>query len=92
MHAPERQGKEEGSMQDSTTVERDYPADVDLLRSENPHLAEELAGVRSLESVLGWMKRRGLELGSVEIIAQDEFSLDFVVPLPEGPYLLFGIT
>jgi hypothetical protein len=63
------------------------------LADEHPGLAAELAGARSLASVLPWMKGRGLELGSVEIINQDEFSLDFVIPLPsDGRYLVFGIT
>jgi hypothetical protein len=63
------------------------------LADEHPGLATELAGVRGLASVLSWMKRRGLALECVDIINQDEFSLDFVIPLePEGRCLVFGIT
>jgi hypothetical protein len=70
----------------------EYQEDVRGLAERHPGLVEELAGVHGLESVLAWMNRRGLALGRVEIITQDEFSLDFVIPLPEGPHLVFGIT
>ena len=39
-----------------------------------------------------WMRGRGLPLGDVDIIQQDEFSLDFLVPLPEAGWLALGIT
>jgi hypothetical protein len=48
--------------------------------------------MRGLGGVLGWMKRRGIPLGAVDIINQDEFSLDFVIPLGDGRHLVFGIT
>jgi hypothetical protein len=71
----------------------EYGDYFEALADEHPALAAELAGVRSLAGVLPWMKRRGLELGAVDIINQDEFSLDFVIPLqPDGRYLVFGIT
>ena len=63
------------------------------LSGEDPALAEDLRPVRSLESVLGWMARRGLALGSADIIAQDEYSLDFVLPFDgDERHLVFGIT
>jgi hypothetical protein len=41
---------------------------------------------------MAWMKGRGLALGDVEILNQDEFELDFVIPLGDGRHLVFGIT
>ena len=71
----------------------EYPDEFRALAEEHPGLAAELADVRGLGGVMAWMKRRGLALGDVEIIQQDEFSLDFVVPLePGGRHLVFGIT
>jgi hypothetical protein len=62
-------------------------------RTEAPDLAKELESVRGMEGVMAWMKRRGLPLGDVDIITQDEFSLDFVIPLtPDERHLVFGIT
>lgn len=63
-----------------------------VLQTQEPALAEELTSVRTLEHVLLWMHRRGLALESVEIIQQDEYALDFILPLEDGRYLVWGIT
>ena len=71
----------------------DYPELIQKLATDHPGLAAELSAFRSLESVMGWMKRRDLALADVDIIQQDEFSLDFVIPLrAEKRYLVFGIS
>ena len=62
------------------------------LKTEHPDLAADLAESRGLGSVLGWLKRRGIALADVEIINQDEYDLDFVIPLDSGEHLVFGIT
>ncbi len=54
-----------------------------------PNLRDELRG---LGGVMAWMTRRGVALSTAEIVQQDEFSLDFVVPLPDGAHVVFGIT
>jgi hypothetical protein len=42
---------------------------------------------------MAWMKRRDLALADVDIVQQDEFSLDFIIPLRnESRFLVFGIT
>lgn len=71
---------------------QEYLASLERLRETDPELADDLNGIVTLEHVLGWMKRHDLALSSVEIIAQDEYSLDFVLPLPEGRFLVWGIT
>jgi hypothetical protein len=71
----------------------DYRDYVTALEPEYPELAEELARFNTLESVLHWMQVRGFPLATIEIVFQDEFSHDFLLPLePEGRYLVFGIT
>jgi hypothetical protein len=62
------------------------------LAERHPGLAAELAGSRGLGGVMGWMKQRGIALADVEIINQDEYDLDFVIPLGSGEHLVFGIT
>jgi hypothetical protein len=47
---------------------------------------------KGLAGVMAWMSANGLALGDVEIVQQDEFTLDFVVPLPDGRAAVFGIT
>jgi hypothetical protein len=70
----------------------DYAASFGSFAMEHPALAAELAGVCGLGGVMEWMKHCGLPLGAVDIIHQDEYSLDFVIPLDDGRHLVFGIT
>jgi hypothetical protein len=71
----------------------EYLDHVEALREEWPDLAAEITGFRTLESVMAWMARRDIPLGSVEIVFQDEYSHDFLVPLgAAGRHLAFGIT
>jgi hypothetical protein len=71
----------------------EYPDYVEALRATRPDLAAELVPFRGLGKVMDWMKRHGIALGAVEIIHQDEYSLDFVVPFgPDATHLVFGIT
>jgi hypothetical protein len=71
----------------------EYADYVAALRANDPQLADEIEGFRTLESVLRWMDRREIPLGAIDIVFQDEFSHDFVIPLRDGGrYLAFGIT
>ena len=70
----------------------DYIADVERLTLVRPDLAAGLRELRGPGGVMEWMRGRGLNLGDVEIVQQDEFSLDFLVPLPGAGCLAFGIT
>jgi hypothetical protein len=71
----------------------EYSESVFAVRSEHPALADEIVGFGTLESVLRWMERRGIGLDKIEIIFQDEFSHDFLIPHDtEGRWLAFGIT
>jgi hypothetical protein len=71
----------------------EYAASLKTLKMGHPALAEEVAPFNTLENVLAWMSQRGLPLGSLEIVAQDEFSHDVLIPLePKGPWLVFGST
>ena len=51
-----------------------------------------LSELRGLGGVMAWMTGHGLSLASAEIVQQDEFALDFVVPLDDGRAVVFGIT
>ena len=57
-----------------------------------PDLRDELRDLRGLGSVMAWMTRRGVPLAAAGIVQQDEFCLDFVVPLRDGRRVVFGIT
>ena len=51
-----------------------------------------LSELRGLGGVMAWMTGHGLSLSSAKIVQQDEFALDFVVPLVDGRAVVFGIT
>ena len=71
----------------------EYSESVAALRAEHPALADEIAGFGTLESVLRWMDRRRIPLDKIDIVFQDEYSHDFLIPVDgEGRYLAFGIT
>ncbi len=59
----------------------------------NADLIAEVQELQGLGGVMAWMARRGLPLARAEIVQQDEFTLDFVLPLdPEPRTLVFAIT
>jgi hypothetical protein len=71
----------------------EYVDYIRALRSTHAQLADELSAFRGLGSVLAWLKRRGIPLAKVEIVQQDECSLDFILPLDSSAaHLVFGIT
>jgi hypothetical protein len=71
----------------------EYADHVDRLADHAPDLAAQVGDLRGLGGVMAWMTSRGLALSDVEIIQQDEFSMDFVLPLArEKRWLVFGVT
>jgi hypothetical protein len=69
------------------------PITPDRLTGPSAGLAREWFGLRTLEQVLDWLKQRGLPLGSLEMVTQDEYSHDLLVPLPAGGgWLGFALT
>ena len=71
----------------------EYHRDVAELARHDPELAEQVRGFNTLENVLKWMPQRGLPLSSLDVIPQDEFSLELLLPLgADGRHLVFGIT
>jgi hypothetical protein len=71
----------------------EYPDYVRILGSSCPELAAELAPFHGLGNVLEWMKRLGLSLDAIELVTQDEFSHDVLIPWgPSGQVVAFGVT
>lgn len=64
---------------------------ADLEPSERDDLAASVAGLTSLERVLHWARALTPPSGVEEIITQDEFTHDVVVPVA-GRYLVFDTT
>ncbi len=71
----------------------DYSDHLDRLRAMHPTLAAELAPIHTLERLLPWLRQRGQELAALDLIPQDEYCYDMLVPLgPSGEWLTFGMT
>jgi hypothetical protein len=68
-----------------------YVQDVADERTSRPELTDRIAGFRTLEHVLDWLKAEGRPLSSLDMVTQDEYSHDLLVPV--GPdWLAFGMT
>jgi len=71
----------------------EFPDHVAVLREQRPDLAAELAPLRTLEHVLGWLGQRGLSLAKLDLVTQDEYCHDLLVPLGDDETVLsFGMT
>lgn len=70
----------------------EYSEQLATLRNHHPDLAAGLGAADSLESVLAWLERQHLPAGSVDLVAQDEFSYDFLIRLAEKRWLVFGVN
>ena len=61
--------------------------------ADHPELFADLGAVAGLGGVMAWMTRHGIPLSRAEIVQQDEFTLDFVLPLEhDARTVVFGIT
>lgn len=71
----------------------EYQDYVNRLEAHSPDLAREVASFHTLENVLEWMKRRGISLATIDVVNQDEYRHDVIIPLNEaGRHLVFGCT
>jgi hypothetical protein len=71
----------------------DYLESVERLRETHPELADELAPYRTLERLFPWLQGRGQDLAALDLVTQDEYCHDLLVPLGSSDeWLAFGMT
>lgn len=70
----------------------EYPEQLALLASADPALGEQVSGLRNLESILKWAPDAGVPLAGIDLVQQDEYSYDLLLPLPDARWLVFGVT
>jgi hypothetical protein len=68
-----------------------YAQDITEVRTSRPDLADRIAGFRTLEHVLDCLKADGHPLGTLDMVTQDEYCHDLLVPV-EPDWLVFGMT
>ena len=70
-----------------------YLNDIDAVAKHDGGLADEIRSFTSIQDVLEWMRRRSLPLVMLDMVTQDEFCHDAIVPLRDGGrHVSFGMT
>jgi hypothetical protein len=70
----------------------EYPEQLALLTSSDPALGEQISRLRNLEWILKWAPEAGIPLTGIDLVQQDEYSYDLLLPLPDARWLVFGVT
>lgn len=70
----------------------DYEQSLTQLREVDRELADELAEFGSLEKLLGWFRTKDLPLREIDLVAQDEYCHDLIIPFTDGRWLSFAMT
>jgi len=68
-----------------------YAEDIVVLRQTHAALAQSIGRFVTLEHILDWMKRDGHAFGSLDMVTQDEFCHDLLLPIGTD-WLVFGMT
>jgi hypothetical protein len=63
-----------------------------LTPEEAGSLRTALSGQRGLDDVFAWGRQQSPPVHPADVIKQDEFTHDVLVPLPSGRWLVYGTT
>ncbi len=63
-----------------------------LTADELDGLVRELALQEGLDDVFAWGRRQSPPVQPADVIKQDEFTQDVLVPLPSGRWVVYGAT
>lgn len=69
-----------------------YPEQLADLSAADPALGEQVARLRNLEAILKWAPAVGIPLAGIDLVQQDEYCYDLLVPLADAHWLVFGVT
>lgn len=69
-----------------------YREQLDALTSIEPALGAQVAGLANLEAILKWAPGAGIDFAAIDLLQADEYSYDFFLPLPNGRWLVFGVS
>lgn len=67
----------------------EYVAD---LRDDHPDWAAAFARFDGIMHMLDWMQDNDLARARVDMISHDEFNYDFLIPLSDQRWLVFGVN
>lgn len=69
-----------------------YPEQLAALVEADPVLGAEVANLRNLEAILRWAPGAGIDFAGIDLVQQDEYSYDLFLPLPDGRWIVFGVS
>ncbi|HEY1188213.1 MAG TPA: hypothetical protein VGE74_11180 [Gemmata sp.] len=55
-------------------------------------LGAQVSGLRNLEAILKWAPNAGINFAGIDLVQQDEYSYDLLLPLPDSRWLHFGVS
>jgi hypothetical protein len=58
----------------------------------DPALGAQISALPNLNAILKWVPTAGISLSAIDLIQQDEYCHDVTIPLPDGRWLVFGVT
>ncbi len=70
----------------------EYSEQLAALTSADPLIGEQIARLRNLEGILKWAPEACIPLAGIDLVQQDEYSYDLLLPLPDARWLVFGVT
>lgn len=69
----------------------EYSDCISELRITRPELADQIARFTNLEHILNWLAADNYPLGRLDMITQDEYCHDLLLPLGDD-WLVFSMT
>jgi hypothetical protein len=69
-----------------------YVDQLAALKTADPALGGQVAGLRNLEAILKWAPQAGIPFAGIDLVQQDEYSYDLYLPLPDSRWLVFGVS
>jgi hypothetical protein len=71
---------------------RDYIEQLAEFQLLEPALGSEVARLKNLEGILRWAPDAGISFAGIDLIQQDEYSYDLLLPMKDFRWMVFGIT
>ena len=69
-----------------------YAEQLADLTAADSELGTQVASLRNLEAVLKWAPAAGIDFAGIDLVQQDEYSYDLLLPLPDARWLTFGVS
>ncbi len=71
---------------------KEYTDQLEGFLLAEPVLGVEVLRLKNLEGILRWAPESGIPLSGIDLVQQDEYSYDLLLPLNESRWLVFGVT